>query len=281
MFNAHANSTSTANGSTLGPFDHLHELDDLSLSFAYQPIVEGRDARVIGYEVLVRGVAGQPAESVLSSIRPENRERFDQAVRLRAIREASRLGIDKPLHLNCSWLSPENVSAALVGMLNMASACGMARSDLVLEMKNLAAFKTLEALADLRRRMKTFHVRLLVDQFGAGQADLARLAVLRPDMVKLDRRLVTGIDRSRTRQAIVSGILSACRALGAQVIALGVESEAEMYWLSGNGISQYQGFYFAAPAIDRLPEAVPAQKASTYQRFGEDFDLSAAAFAAA
>lgn len=236
----------------LGPFERVHELDDQSLRLAYQPIVKGPDAELIGYEVLVRDQSGQPAKEVLAGIRPENREGFDQAVRLRAIRAASRLGLAMPLHLNCSWLSPENVPAALVGMLNTASACGISRSQLVLEMWDLAPFKTLEALVELRRHMRTLQVRLLVDQFGAARSDLAQLALLRPDMVKLDRALVSGIDRSRTRQAIVSGILSACQVLGAQVIALGVEREAELNWLSARGITQFQGFFFAAPAIDRL-----------------------------
>lgn len=260
------------------PFENLSELDDLSLSFAYQPIVEGRQAEVVAYEATVRGVAGQPAKTVLSRIRPENRERFDQAIRLRAIREASRLGIDKPLHLNCSWLAPQNVSAALVGMLNVASACGMARGDLVLELQNLDRFESLESLDTLRRRLKTFNVRVLVDQFGAGKADLARLAVLRPDMVKLDRSLVAGIHRSRARQAIVAGIVAMCRSLGIELVALGVEDAAELYWLSAHGVNQYQGFHFAHPAVDRLP-VPPRNNGSTASKgFGLEFasvDLAA------
>lgn len=194
MLEAETNKIRDAGARSLGPFDRLQELDDLSLGFAYQPIVEGLDARLIGYEVLVRDVSGQPAKSVLSRMRPENREGFDQVARLRAIRAASRLGIDQPLHLNCSWLSPENVPAAL-----------------------------------------------------------ARLALLRPDMVKLDRAIVSGVHRSRSRQAIVSGVLSACSAMGAQVIALGVEVEAELAWLSAQGINHFQGTYFAAPLMGRYP----------------------------
>lgn len=238
-----------------GPFDRIHEMDDLSFSFAFQPIVEGRAGKVVGYEALVRGVAGQPASSILSTIRPENRERFDQAIRLRAIREASRLGIRKPLHLNCTWLSPENLPAAMVGMLNVAATCGISREDLVLELQNLDQFGSLEELAALRRRMVEFRVRVLVDQFGAGRADLARLAILRPDMVKLDRRLVSGIHRGRGRQAIVTGIVAMCRSLDIKVVGLGVEDAAELHWLSANDVRLFQGFYFAEPQVNRIPEA--------------------------
>ncbi|MCA1780467.1 MAG: EAL domain-containing protein [Xanthomonadaceae bacterium] len=247
--------TPDANSSTHNPFDNLHEMDDLSFNFAFQPIVEGHQGKVIGYEALVRGVAGQPAESVLATIRPENRERFDQAMRQRAIREASRLGIHKPLHLNCTWLSPKNVAAAMIGMLNVASVCGFSRDHLVIELQNLERFGSLEALDDLRRRMKDFRVRVLVDKFGAGQADLSRLAVLRPDMLKLDRGLISEIHRGRGRQAVVSGIVATCRALGIKVIGLGVEDAAELHWLSSNGVGLFQGFYFGRPAVDRVPES--------------------------
>lgn len=252
------------------PFDRIHEQDDLSFSFAFQPIVVEHDGSVVGYEALVRGVAGEPANSILSTIGPENRERFDQAIRLRAIREASRLGMHKPLHLNCSWLSPENLPAAMVGMLNVAAACGMSRQDLVLEMQNLGQFGTLEELAALRLRMSEFRVRVLVDQFGAGRADLAELAILRPDMVKLDRRLVSGIHRGRGRQAIVTGIVAMCRALDIKVVGLGVEHVAELRWLSANGVRLFQGFYFAEPTMNRMPGARCATLTNDSQSTIED-----------
>lgn len=263
---------------TEGPFDRIHEMDDLSFSFAFQPIVEGRAGKVVGYEALVRGVAGQPASSILSSIRPENRERFDQAIRLRAIREASRLGIRKPLHLNCTWLSPENLPAAMVGMLNVAATCGISREDLVLELQNLDQFGTLEELAALRRRMSEFRIRVLVDQFGAGRADLARLAILRPDMVKLDRRLVSGIHRGRGRQAIVAGIVAMCRSLEIRVVGLGVEDAAELNWLSANNVGLFQGFYFAEPEVNRMPEA---RRLSKMSRSGSTIEAAFAGTASA
>lgn len=254
--------TSQTHNSGRGPFGQLNELDDLPITFAFQPIVEGKQAKVIGYEALVRGVAGQPAGAVLSSIRPENRERFDQAVRLRAIREASRLGIQEPLHLNCSWISPENLAPAMVGMLNTANACGMSRDSLVLELQNLERLGSLQSLDELRRRMKEFRVNVLVDQFGAGTADLTLLAVLRPDLVKLDRRLISGIHRSRGRQGIVAGIAAACHALGIKLIALGVEDAAELYWLSTNGVRLFQGFYFGHPTADRAQRGATVNDAN-------------------
>lgn len=244
----------SASGNSDPYFDDMDEMNDLSFTFAFQPIIDEGPNRVIGYEALIRGVAGQPASAVLSTIRPENRQRFDQAVRLRAIREASRLGLRAPLHLNCSWLSPAHTSAAMVGMLNAASSRGMRREDLVLELQNLDQYASLEELKQIRQGMRNFRVRLLVDRFGGGSADLVRLALLRPDMVKLDRQLIAGIQNGGSRQGIVAGVVAMCRTLNIQVIAVGVEEFAELSWLTNQGVRLFQGYYFGKPAIDRVPE---------------------------
>ncbi len=246
--------SSSSSGPADPYFDDIDEMDDLSFTFAFQPIIDEGPNRVIGYEALIRGVAGQPASAVLSTIRPENRQRFDQAVRLRAIREASRLGLRAPLHLNCSWLSPAHTRAAMVGLLNAASARGIRREDLVLELQNLDQYNSMEELKQIRQGMRDFRVRLLVDRFGAGNADLARLAFLRPDMVKLDRQLIAGIQNGGARQGIVTGVVAMCRTLNIQVVAVGVEEFAELSWLTGQGVRLFQGYYFGKPAINRVPE---------------------------
>jgi EAL domain-containing protein (putative c-di-GMP-specific phosphodiesterase class I) len=69
------------NGTDL-PFD---------FSMAFQPIVDVPNGRVWGYEALVRGTGGEPAWHVLSQVDAENRYRFDQACRVKAIETAARL----------------------------------------------------------------------------------------------------------------------------------------------------------------------------------------------
>jgi EAL domain-containing protein (putative c-di-GMP-specific phosphodiesterase class I) len=66
--------------------------------------------------------------------------------------------------------------------------------------------------------------------------------------------LIRGITASATRQAIISGILVMARALNITVVAEGIETEAELSTLKDAGIRLFQGFLFAKPAIERLPE---------------------------
>ena len=76
---------------------NCRDLDALGFDFtmAFQPIVDIRTNRPFAYEALVRGVNGEGAASVLARVNDDNRYRFDQACRVRAIELASRLGLHK------------------------------------------------------------------------------------------------------------------------------------------------------------------------------------------
>jgi len=73
-------------------------------------------------------------------------------------------------------------------------------------------------------------------------------------VIKLDMGLIRGIDQDSGRQAIVSGIVSTCKLLGAKVIAEGIETLQEMQTLDGFGIDLMQGYLFARPAVQSVPE---------------------------
>jgi len=60
-------------------------------TMAFQPIVETSESIVWGYEALIRGIAGEGAGEILSRVGPEQRYRFDQACRVKAVELASRL----------------------------------------------------------------------------------------------------------------------------------------------------------------------------------------------
>jgi EAL domain-containing protein (putative c-di-GMP-specific phosphodiesterase class I) len=99
-------------------------------------------------------------------------------------------------------------------------------------------------------------LRIAIDDFGAGYSGLNLLAEFQPGIIKLDRQLMQAIDGSRPRQAIVRGVLSVCRDLDILPVAEGVETEAEFRTLRAMGIDLFQGYLFARPAFEALPEPV-------------------------
>jgi EAL domain-containing protein (putative c-di-GMP-specific phosphodiesterase class I) len=93
-----------------------------------------------------------------------------------------------------------------------------------------------------------------IDDFGAGYSGLNLLAEWQPDIIKLDMNLIRDIDQNKTKQLIVKSILDVCRGLNIEVISEGVETKAELSVLVDFGIDLFQGYYFAKPLFEGLPQ---------------------------
>jgi EAL domain-containing protein (putative c-di-GMP-specific phosphodiesterase class I) len=93
-----------------------------------------------------------------------------------------------------------------------------------------------------------------LDDFGAGHAGLNLLARFQPDIIKLDMELIRGLEASLPRRMIVDGVIKMCSALGVTVIAEGIETDGELAALKELGVRYIQGFLFAKPAFEALPE---------------------------
>lgn len=89
---------------------------------------------------------------------------------------------------------------------------------------------------------------LVVDDLGAGYSNLLRIAELEPKVVKLDRTLVTGIEKSARKRSLVGSIVELFHRLGAKVAAEGVETRDELAALRDAGVDLGQGYFLARPA---------------------------------
>lgn len=92
------------------------------------------------------------------------------------------------------------------------------------------------------------HVRLGVDDVGAGTADFRHLVGWRPRLVKLDGRLVRGIEGDADRQAVLQGLLHLSRSSGFELVAGGIETRAERLTLQRLGLRLGMGYLLGGPA---------------------------------
>ncbi len=111
-----------------------------------------------------------------------------------------------------------------------------------------AAVTDIAALADLRRKLDELNMGLAFDDFGAGQARIAELAEIRPQHLKFDRRIITGLDLADpSRRRFVRSLVHAVRNLGIMALAEGIETEGEYEVCRDLGFDTAQGFYFGQP----------------------------------
>ena len=118
-----------------------------------------------------------------------------------------------------------------------------------------------EVIADyahLGRQLNEFRsmgLKVAIDDFGAGYSGLNMLADFQPDQIKIDMNLVRAIERHGPRQPIVRAVVQVCGDLGIDVIAEGVESAVEFAWFAEQGVRLFQGYLFAKPGLECLPQA--------------------------
>lgn len=227
---------------------------DFSFSMAFQPIVDLRNKSVFAYEALVRGTDGSGAASVLGRVNEENRYAFDQACRVKAVELAARLQIPCFVSINFLPNAVYKAETCIRATLNAARRFGFPIERLIFEITENEEVVNKDHLKDIIKEYKLKGFKTAIDDFGAGYSGLNLLAEFQPDIIKLDMSLVRRICKDPVRQAIVQGILGVCKALNIDVIAEGVETNAELQQLLVLGINLYQGYLFAKPEFEALPK---------------------------
>lgn len=230
---------------------------DFDFSMAFQPIYDAVDKRVWGYEALVRGLAGEGAYAVLSKVAPEQKYRFDQDCRVKAIELASRLfpaGEDLMLSINFMPNAVYEPAACLRATLQAARRCDFPTSSVMFEFTENEEVSDTSHLTNIITEYRKHGFTTAIDDFGAGHAGLGLLVDFQPDLIKIDMKLIRGIDSSPARQAVVAGTVGIARELGITVLAEGIETEEEFLVLEDAGIRLFQGYWFAKPAFEELPQ---------------------------
>ncbi|WP_291000138.1 EAL domain-containing protein [Hoeflea sp.] len=223
---------------------------------AFQPIYDSANGRVWGYEALVRGTDGAGAGSVLSRVTPEQKYLFDQACRVKAIELASGLfprGEELRLSINFMPNAVYEPAACLRATLIAAKRFDFPRSAIMFEFTEDEEISDTAHLSNIIAEYRKQGFLTAIDDFGAGYAGLGLLVEFQPDLIKIDMKLIRGIDTSRARQAVVAGIVGIARALDIIVLAEGIETEEEFMVLKAAGITLFQGYWFARPSFEMLP----------------------------
>ncbi|MGX9356587.1 EAL domain-containing protein [Roseobacteraceae bacterium S113] len=124
---------------------------------------------------------------------------------------------------------------------------GLNPARTVFEIVEYAAIRNTEHARLLLNRLRKEGVRVALDDFGTGFNNLERLQQLNVDIVKIDRRFVSKIDKPGADLGILRALLDLSRDMGFAIIAEGVETEAELATLQDVGIYNAQGFLLGRP----------------------------------
>lgn len=235
------------------------------LTSHFQPIVSARHPeQVYAYEALLRGVSetGQlvPPDRLFGSARDAGLlPQLDLAARRTAMREAARFDHVERLFVNINPAAIYDPRTCLNATLDLVGP--LAHDRVVIEIVESDRVEHSGHLHALVEAFRDQGFGIALDDFGSGYSSLNLLHELRPDFLKLDRKLIQQVHADRYKGLIVERLLELTRLLGIRTIAEGIEEEAEWRWVQERGADFVQGYLFGRPASPPpLPTRIPVTR---------------------
>ena len=235
-----------------------HRLDELAahperLRLVLHPVVDVAAGRVAGYEVLSRFDPPHGPEQWFGAARRLGRSAaLDLLVLRAALPLRRRLPHGTFLTLNAA---PESLGDPRVRELLR----GQDLTSVVLEVTEHTDCDD-AALAGELAALRERGARVALDDVGTGHSGLLRMALVRPDVLKVDLQLVRDLDRDLVKRSVVRFLGECADRLDAWVLAEGVESPAELDVLRSMGVPLVQGFLLARPAGSFAPLSPRARR---------------------
>ncbi len=220
------------------------------LKLVFQPIV-GRDAlEITGFEALVRWCSpeyGMVPPALFIPIAEESN----------LIHELGDWVIDEAIATLKTWpgqyvsvnFSPRQFRRPnFVGhVVERVLHSGIEPGRFQIEITETAIFDDVERAAETLFKLRQMGFRIALDDFGTGYSSLYNIRRFALDCLKIDRSFVDGMGRERESAAIVHSVIHLGRALGMEVVAEGVETDAQLQALRLAGCSHMQGYYLSRP----------------------------------
>jgi EAL domain-containing protein (putative c-di-GMP-specific phosphodiesterase class I) len=217
-------------------------------SMVYQPIVNLKTGRILAYEALAR--TKTPAFPNILSL-------FDalgacgMAGQLgRVLRKAATRNFPYPLSIN---IVPSEFAEGW--LVRPDDAIFFHRQSVILELTESVPLEYYERCFDMVDEMRRRALRIAIDDFGAGYSNLKYISDLRPDLVKLDRKLLAGIKPGNRVFRLLRSIVTMVHEMEAKVVTEGIETAVEFHSAQECGSDYGQGYFLAMPAAE--PPTVP------------------------
>lgn len=229
-------------------------------SMVYQPQIDSRTGQVVGIEALSRwhhpeqgmlppelfiplaeetGLIAALSDWVLETA----------CVEIKALFDAGAPQTCLAVNLSHRDLNQPNLGTKVRQVL---ARTGFPAPLLELELSENTIFRDMDKSREVLEQLKALGVRLAIDDFGVGYSTLSQLARLPFDTLKIDRQFATHLSTSPNDVAVVTGIIAIAKSLGVDVVAEGVETQAQLDFYEALGCHRIQGWLFA--------EAVPASE---------------------
>lgn len=229
-------------------------VEEGDIEVVFQPIIDLRSTRTLGYEAFTRG----PRDT-----------HFEQP---RVMFECSKnLGIARELDLLCQRRTLDRARAFFNGeklfmnalpsslldpafrdhlLTDLPEDLPVRREDIVIEIADRDTIGDYNLFGHEVAELRSRGFRLAVDDVGTGASSLQTIAEIRPDFIKVDGSLIRNMHLSLVKQEVLRSLCQVARSIEATVVAEGIENEEELTSVCDCGVAYGQGYLLALPRRD-------------------------------
>ncbi len=243
-----------------GPLARLLRED--ALYPVFQPVVDLKTAAVHAHEALIRGPAGSWLQSADALLRAAQQEdllyEFELFCVYSALRHWGELRQPGRLFLNISAHALQRL-VGVGGTHTLARAMrGLQVSPrmVVLEITEHERVHDMDAMVEVARVLHSVGLSLALDDFGDGRSSLRLWSQLKPDIVKIDKYFSRGIHSSADQLKTLQALLQIADVFGTQLVAEGIENEADLRVIRDLGVAYGQGYFLGRPDAAVQSEAL-------------------------
>jgi diguanylate cyclase (GGDEF)-like protein len=233
------------------------------LALVYQPIVAQNGFEIVGFEALLRWHSpeyGMISPAMFIPIAEESNlihELGDWVLQTALDTVKTWPGQYVSVNFSPRQFRRQNFVGQVIERVQRA---GVSPNRVQIEITETAIFDNAERAADTLYRLRQMGFRIALDDFGTGYSSLYNIRKFALDCLKIDKSFIDGLGRERESSAIVHSIIHLGRALGMEVVAEGVETEAQVQALRIAGCSHLQGYFLARPMVEDQALALAEQR---------------------
>ncbi len=224
--------------------DILQALRELSINYVFQPIFRPDGKTVYAWEALMRPTDMTVTDLIADYAKKDKLHVLEVATFFGAMQAYFLRGYEEKVAINsfpsdCMKQEEADVFLDYFGE-NI-------RGRMIIENLEYPYFSP-EHWKEKSRSVKFMDNLLAADDFGTGLNNMELIEFMSPDIVKLDRELISGIDHISEKQENVKNLVQIFHSKDIMVVAEGIEEKEEFEYLIGLGVDFYQGYYLARPA---------------------------------
>lgn len=227
-------------------------IEENNITVYFQPIVSIKDKKIFAFESLTR--AYDEDDEVIMPLylfeqaRKEKLSlKLDEHVRKLAILKFQEYyQNDKNLLLFLNFESSVIDNNVADNFIEFVESHNISPSNIVIEIKE-DSVKDTDSLNMFVQKYRNSGFIIALDDFGTGYSSFDRLALIRPNIVKVDRSIIYDINNNFVNSEILNAVSKMCHKIGAMVLAEGVESSDEILSCMKKDIYLFQGFWFCKP----------------------------------